>query len=195
MNHIYRMNNLVYLSHYRSRIAKKYAIPRTFLEAGLLCELFYKSEYAKLPKYYYVLILHPGFGPFPHKLLHALTLEHLQPMYFDKFVDEIGLEYSKYMKTIRRVAIEKLVMDKKDSKKFYLHELKRRLNTSFDNTYRTFNTMNLRGIRVIDYKFNDSKDILQESFNKQMKKSENAQVDDKKQIVSRYIRPNLNENE
>jgi hypothetical protein len=189
------MGELIYTSHYKTRILGKYTIPRTFLESGLLCELYYKPLDSRTFKYYYVVILHPGFGPFPHKLMHALTLEHMNPMYFDRFVDDVGLEYSIHMKTIRKVAIEKLIMDKKDSKKFYLTELKRRLNTSFDNTYRTFNTMNIKMIRALDYKFTNQKDILQDSYNKQMAKSVNAQVDDKKKIVSRYIRPNKNENE
>jgi hypothetical protein len=177
------------LNYYKARIVNKYNIPRSFLESGTILEMVYKPNTERYSKHYFIIVLHPGYGPFPDKLLHAITLENFQSVYFKQFVDQIGLEPSQHMKNIRKIALEKLIMDKKDARKFYLNEIKTRVN-KFEDCYRTFLVNNIQRIQIIDFKFDNKQVIVEKSFDKQLNTPENQTDVDKQRVINKYFLPN-----
>ena len=175
------------LSYYKSRIIKKYNIPRSFLESGSLLEMISRPEGERYSKHYFIIVLHPGYGPFPKKLMHAITLENFQPTHFKQFVDNVGLEPSQHMKDVRKLSVEKLIMDKQHAQRFYLHEIKNRIN-KFDECYRTFTVMNISHIRILDFKFDEKQRIVEESFKKQITDPVNDNDADRQRVINKYFK-------
>jgi len=145
-----------YYTWYSRRINKKYALARTNLESGMLLEINYKPEDDQA-RNYICLLLHKGHGGrlLKDKKVHLLAIENMMSTHFEDLVSEVGLEFSTYFKNVRKLRIEKLLMEQADSERFYISELKSDINDKFKNTYRTFNINRITLIKVLDFKFPD----------------------------------------
>ena len=142
-----------YYTWYTKRINKKYTLGRTFLEPGMLVEVNYKPEKGSA-KNYICLLLHKGYGSLiPKKKMHLLSLEHLPPKIFNSLVEQVGLELSDYFEKVRKIKLGKFLMEQKDTKKFYITELKNDLDVKYKDTYRTFTVENVNLIKVLDFNF------------------------------------------
>lgn len=169
-------------NHYLSRINKKYFCLRTMTESGTICEIRYKSASSGITRNYFCLMLNNGWGPHPRKKTHLLSLEYLPPKLFDEFVEQVGLEFSSLFKKVRKLKIEKLLMERKDAGRFYIKEIKPDIDTMFKNTYRTFSIENIQRINVLDFKFKNKRKILNKTYEKQVKQ----QLRKKKDILNDY---------
>ena len=137
---------------YNARIKHSYPVARTFLEVGQICQIRYTPTSTNKTKNYFCIILHKGIGRLtPTKKMHLLSLENMPPKYFEEIVDQVGLEYSRYFKNVRKLKLEKLLMEQKDAKRFYIRELKPHIQSKYQNTYRTFNIGRTSIMKVIDF--------------------------------------------
>lgn len=141
---------------YKSKIKQRYPLARTFMESGMLVEVMYVPEYSGSTNTYIALLLHKGSGIYrltSKMKMHLLSLENLQPRIFNQLVGHVGLEFSTYFKNVRKLSLEKLLMEQRSAKRFYIKELKPHITTKFDDTYRTFNIGNVKRIKIIDFDF------------------------------------------
>ena len=146
-----------YYGRYLKRIINTYPLARTFLESGMLVEIKYKppKDKKKPMKTYVGILLHKGSIARSTGVskLHFITIEDMQPRHFDLFVDDVGLEPSRYFEKVRKLKLEKLLTEQKTAEKFYISKIRDELDGIFKNSYRTFLLMGISSIKVIDFDF------------------------------------------
>ena len=151
-----------YLSYYKGRTIKRTVINPFYFESGLICEVNYKiknQDTGKLGRAYpfYILILNSGwptYNSFFNQYVHALRLDHVKPFVFEQLYKMTGITQSKNVKDLRKVNIDKLTMYDKESKRFYIRNLRPYMKTKYSDCYRTFHKKQFSYIRAVKFLFN-----------------------------------------
>ncbi len=122
-----------FTAQYLKHIKRRFNLPKNDLESGMFCELRYSTINKKTglknpPKKYFVLILHPNWK----KKMHALRLDFVKPMWTKKLVNEVGLVTCTYNKACVKLNVQQLLLEEKDSKKFYIKELKKNMTKKYN---------------------------------------------------------------
>ena len=144
-----------YTNKYLLYVKRRFNIPKSKLEAGMICELRYstidENKKIKPPKKYLVLILNPNYK----KYIHCLRIDHIRPYYLKKLVNEVGLETCDVNKKCEKVNLKQLSLDENDSRRFYYKEIKKHMKQRYEGSYRTFiyTSPRTRIINILNFDF------------------------------------------
>ena len=159
-----------YYSYYDSRSKKLIRINRVKLESGMICQILYRSKdkitkRLNPAKLYYVLILHPSYFSNNKYRTHCLRLDNIQPNYFEKLIEDVGLVESKTVLKIKKFKLDQLLLYENKAKMFYLSKLKANMKLKYENSYREFNYLQIADVKVIDFLFHKPKILLEKKTN------------------------------
>ena len=138
-----------FLTEHLRRANQKITIPKTQLQKGMVIEIMYKPQGSNL-KRYVLTVLNPVF----EGKMHALSMENISGMNYNKFADSVGIRYIARFQKYRAVDIPKVIMDV-SSRRFYFGKVKGLMKTILENSYRTFDVKKINSVRLINYEFDE----------------------------------------
>lgn len=169
-----------YTNRYLARSERNVQIFKDLMESGMICSIWYRCTYLednvfkahtskikglrkkseKIPivklKKYLMLILHTGYPKTGNdKKVHCLRLDLINPHMFDFLTKKVGTDVCKNIASFRRVKLERLLLVEEKSKRFYIENLKPKIHTNYNDSYRTIFLNQITKIQVHKFKFKE----------------------------------------
>ena len=184
-----------FLIEHRKKIERRFPISSNQLQPGMVVEARYKSRSPRnksnRQKIYMLLILNPLSIEKGIQVAHAISLNEVIPLKFNKFVKKHGLEYAPKPPAFKNFQIPIVgIGTKHQARSFYKADIKKFLGSAniLGTSYRTFNLKFFGVINLVDYKFDQELEDLFEIKNLDETIEEAIEGDnkDKANIVGKY---------
>lgn len=149
------------LSSHIRKIEKRTTIARSDIEKGMIIQCTYRKKKDKRgverTKRYMFLVLDPDHNGY----MHCLSLEKILPRAVETFAEDVGVVQTE-VRGISRLNITQLLLEG-NSKRLYNEVIKRNLGTGkFDASYRTIIPSKMTAVKVVNYKYPETVNIIVE---------------------------------
>jgi len=140
---------------------KRYPISKNDLQPGMFVEFSYRKDSVGTPetKKYTVMIVDPSYRRKQDKefFTHAVNLEFASRSIILEIAKKTGTTVANSYLQARKIDAEKLIVEGAP-RQFYQQSISNLLTGSGKGSYRTFKTIRVQGIQLIDYKFPEEVD-------------------------------------
>ena len=147
------------LSTHRSFFGSRYTITLNDLQPGMIVEFSYRKDSIGKPetKLYTVMIVDPKFKRPQDKenFTHAINLDIAPRAAILDIARQTGSTRANSKLEARKVDADKLLVEGKP-RQFYQSTIANLVSGKGKGSYRTFKTLRIQSLRLIDYKFPDS---------------------------------------
>jgi len=147
------------LSTHRSFFGKRYPISRNDLQPGMIVEFTYTKDSVGKPttKRYTVMIVDPSFKRPQDRenFTHAINLDIAPRAAILDIAKKAGSTRANSKLEARKVDAEKLLVEGQP-RQFYQQTVADLIKGQGKGSYRTFKTLKIQSLQIIDYKFPDS---------------------------------------
>ena len=147
------------LSTHRSFLGNKYPISVSELTPGMVVEFSYRKTSVGKPetKMYTVMIVDPRFRRSKDKedFTHAINLDFCPRASILEIARRTGCTAANGNLQVRQINAEKLIVEGQP-REFYQEQIIRLISQAGKGSYRTFKTLKIQGIKLVDYIFPDS---------------------------------------
>ena len=147
------------LSTHRSFFGSRYGIALSDLQPGMIVEFRYRKDSVGKPetKQYIVMIVDPMFKRPQDKenFTHAINLDIAPRAAILDIAKQTGSTRANSKLEARKVDAEKLLVEGRP-RQFYQSTIANLVSGKGKGSYRTFKTLRIQSIQLIDYRFPDS---------------------------------------
>jgi len=144
------------LNEHLHQVKTRYPVSQGSLEPGMIIEGRYKSLNGESKRHLMCIL-----NPYYLGKIHAVSLDKITYVGWNRFVEKTGLRNIESIKGLRALNIPKVIMD--DPRRFYRSNLVPQFNSDLYNmadSYRTYFYGNIKGLMILDYKFNAKVEAL-----------------------------------
>ena len=152
------------IGSHKSFFGKRYPISAKELQSGMIVEFSYRKTSVGNPetKRYTVMIVDPSYKRSQDKepFTHAINLDIAPRAAILDLARTTGATMANSTLEARMVYADKLLVEGQP-REFYQTSIANLISGKGKSSYRTFKTVKLQGIQLIDYKFPDSIDYIE----------------------------------
>jgi len=152
------------IASHKSFFGKRYPISAKELQSGMIVEFSYRKTSVGKPetKRYTVMIVDPSYKRSQDKepFTHAINLDIAPRAAILDLARTTGATMANSTLEARMVYADKLLVEGQP-REFYQTSIANLISGKGKSSYRTFKTVKLQGIQLIDYKFPDSIDYIE----------------------------------
>ena len=152
------------IASHKSFFGKRYPISAKELQSGMIVEFSYRKTSVGKPETmrYTVMIVDPSYKRSQDKepFTHAINLDIAPRAAILDLARTTGATMANSTLEARMVYADKLLVEGQP-REFYQTSIANLISGKGKSSYRTFKTVKLQGIQLIDYKFPDSIDYIE----------------------------------